>query len=54
MMSPFQIGFQSQRAAVQQGVWRVWNDKFKSWSVFGQDHLVKTLLGSEAGDGGCR
>mmetsp|Transcript_34855 Transcript_34855/g.87358 ORF Transcript_34855/g.87358 Transcript_34855/m.87358 type:complete len:231 (-) Transcript_34855:247-939(-) len=29
------------------GVWRVWNPKFKSWSVFGQDHLVSTLLGTE-------
>ena len=29
------------------GLWRVWNPKFNSWSVFGQDHLVKTLLGAE-------
>ena len=33
------------------GVWRVWNPQFNSWSVFGQDHLVKTLLGAEAGGG---
>ena len=29
------------------GLWRVWNAQYKSWSVFGQDHLVKTLLGAE-------
>ena len=28
------------------GIWRVWNDRFKSWSVFSQDHLVRTLLGT--------
>lgn len=27
------------------GLYRVWNDKYKSWSVFGQDHLAKVLLG---------
>ena len=26
------------------GLWRVWNAQYNSWSVFGQDHLVKTLL----------
>jgi RNA exonuclease 4 len=29
------------------GLWRVWNKQYNSWSVFGQDHLVKTLLGAE-------
>lgn len=29
------------------GLWRVWNAQYNSWSVFGQDHLVKTLLGAE-------
>jgi len=28
------------------GIWRVWNEKFKSWSVFSQDHLVRCLLGT--------
>ena len=32
------------------GVWRVWNEKYKSWSVFGHDHLVKTLLGSDVAE----
>lgn len=27
------------------GVYRVWNSKYKTWSVFGQDHLAKVLLG---------
>ena len=26
------------------GIWRVWNDRFQSWSVFSQDHLVRCLL----------
>jgi len=29
------------------GLWRVWNAQYNSWSVFGQDHLVTTLLGAE-------
>jgi|TARA_B110000977_G_scaffold26153_1_gene32469 RNA exonuclease 4 len=29
------------------GLWRVFNKQYNSWSVFGQDHLVKTLLGVE-------
>ena len=29
---------------------RVWNPQYKSWSVFSQDHLVKTLLGSDVGE----
>jgi RNA exonuclease 4 len=29
------------------GLWRVWNKQYNSWSVFGQDHLVTTLLGAE-------
>ena len=29
------------------GLWRVWNAQYNSWSVFGQDHLAKTLLGAE-------
>jgi len=32
------------------GIWRVWNDRFKSWSVFSQDHLVRTLLGTSVED----
>ncbi|PNW81053.1 hypothetical protein CHLRE_07g340750v5 [Chlamydomonas reinhardtii] len=27
-----------------QGLFRVWNDKFRSWSVFAQGHLAKVLL----------
>ena len=26
------------------GLFRVWNPQYKSWSVFGQDHLAKVLL----------
>jgi hypothetical protein len=26
------------------GIWRVWNERYKSWSVFSQDHLVRCLL----------
>ena len=26
------------------GVWRTWNPKFKTYSVFSQDHLVRRLL----------
>ena len=26
------------------GVYRVWNPRFKSWSVFSQDHLARVLL----------
>ena len=26
------------------GLYRVWNPKFKSWSMFGQDHMYKVLL----------
>ena len=26
------------------GVWRTWNPKFKTFSVFSQDHLIRTLL----------
>jgi len=25
----------------------VWNERYKSWSVFSQDHLVRCLLGTE-------
>ena len=32
------------------GIWRVWNPRYKSWSVFSQDHLVKTLLGGDVGE----
>jgi len=32
------------------GLWRVWNPQYKSWSVFSQDHLVRTLLGSDVGE----
>ena len=27
------------------GMYRVWNAQYKSWSIFAQDHLAKTLLG---------
>lgn len=27
------------------GIYRVWNTKYKTWSIFGQDHLAKVLLG---------
>jgi RNA exonuclease 4 len=29
------------------GIWRVFNAQYKSWSVFGQDHLVRCLLATE-------
>lgn len=32
------------------GLFRIWNPKFKSYSVFGQDHLAKLLLGWETSD----
>jgi len=31
------------------GLFRVWNPQYKSWSVFGQDHLARVLLGVDAG-----
>ena len=27
------------------GLYRVWNPRFKTWSVFGQDHVAQVLLG---------
>jgi DNA polymerase III alpha subunit (gram-positive type) len=27
------------------GMYRTWNDKYKTWSIFGQDHVAKVLLG---------
>lgn len=27
------------------GLYRTWNDKYRTWSVFGQDHVAKVLLG---------
>jgi RNA exonuclease 4 len=27
------------------GVFRVWNPQYKSWSMFGQDHMAKVLMG---------
>ena len=27
------------------GLFRVWNTKYNSWSIFGQDHLARVLLG---------
>jgi hypothetical protein len=27
------------------GLYRVWNPKYNTWSVFGQDHVAKVLLG---------
>lgn len=32
------------------GLFRVWNPKFNSYSVFGQDHLAKVFLNWEVGD----
>ncbi|CAL55949.1 Exonuclease, RNase T/DNA polymerase III [Ostreococcus tauri] len=29
------------------GIWRVWNERYGSWSVFSQDHLVRCLLATE-------
>ena len=26
------------------GLYRIWNPKYNTWSVFGQDHLAKVLL----------
>ena len=38
----------------QAGLYRCWNPKFNSWSVFGQDHVAKVLLGMGSADGqGC-
>ena len=31
------------------GLFRVWNPQYNSFSVFGQDHLAKTLLGIDRG-----
>jgi hypothetical protein len=30
------------------GLWRCWNAQYKSWSVFGQDHLARVLLGVDS------
>ena len=30
------------------GLWRVFNSQYNSWSVFGQDHLARVLLGVDA------
>jgi predicted NBD/HSP70 family sugar kinase len=30
------------------GLWRVFNAQYSSWSVFGQDHLARVLLGVDA------
>jgi len=32
------------------GLFRVWNERYKSWSVFSQEHLARCLLG-RGGDG---
>ncbi|PRW05824.1 Small RNA degrading nuclease [Chlorella sorokiniana] len=34
------------------GLFRVWNPQYKSYSVFGQDHLAKILLNWDTGVGG--
>ena len=34
------------------GLYRIWNERYKSFSVFGQDHLAKVLLGWETQPGG--
>lgn len=34
------------------GLFRVWNPQYKSWSVFGQDHLAKLLLNWDTRVGG--
>jgi RNA exonuclease 4 len=31
------------------GLFRVWNPTYKSFSVFGQDHLAKVLLNMDFG-----
>ena len=31
------------------GLYRIWNERYKTYSVFGQDHLAKVLLGQELG-----
>ena len=33
------------------GLYRVWNPKFNSYSVFGQDHVAKLLLSWDIADG---
>ena len=37
------------------GLFRVWNPQYKSWSVFGQDHLAKgrCVWGWGCGSGVC-
>ena len=34
------------------GLFRVFNPQYKSWSVFGQDHLAKVLLNWDVAVGG--
>ena len=34
------------------GMYRVWNEQYNTWSIFGQDHVAKVLLGWEAQEGG--
>jgi hypothetical protein len=34
------------------GLFRVWNPAYGNWSVFGQDHLAKVLLGWDGGHAG--
>ena len=34
------------------GLYRIWNERYKSFSVFGQDHLAKVLLGWDTKAGG--
>lgn len=28
-------------------LWRVWNNRYQSWSLFGQEHMAKVLLGED-------
>lgn len=32
------------------GVYRCWNPQYKSWSMFGQEHVARVLLGVDDGD----
>ena len=29
------------------GIYRIWNPRYKSYSVFSQDHLMRVLLGMD-------
>lgn len=34
-----------------QGLYRVWNERYNTWSMFGQGHLAAVLLGWQDAEG---